>query len=124
MDRSEDRRRRLERVAHQDQHALTTTELEATQRGRGLRDDARELVERPRPVALAQGSTRPRAVRDGPVDQPCRKVPDHKTCRVIVSEVEGREQKEVVDSWADANRRWRHARKGPPGPYRDGHAAD
>src|SRR5512143_3278279 len=115
MDRSEDRRRRLERVAHQDQHALTTTELEATQRGRGLRDDARELVERPRPVALAQGSTRPRAVRGGPVHQPCR---------VIVSEVEGREQKEVVDSWADANRRWRHARKGPPGPYRDGHAAD
>jgi hypothetical protein len=68
VDRAQDRGRRLQRIAHEDQYALAARELERAQRTRGLGDGGRELVERPRPRALAQRRARSRAARERPLE--------------------------------------------------------
>ena len=98
VDRAEDRGGRLERVAHQDQHALAALELEAAQRAPTVAPTSiGELVERPRAIAFAQRDARTRAIRERAVDQPSRQVPDHRRARVNRSRsTRRREQKEVV----------------------------
>jgi len=75
VDHGEDRRGGLERVAHQDQHALAAPEPHRAKRRRQLGHRGRELGERPRTLALAQRAAGACTLGKRAIEQPRCEVP-------------------------------------------------